>query len=203
MRDISDYYVGELAELEETNWYITLEYMRNYAQVKVALEENEIHRVIEVGCGSGLIPTELPSDILYLGVDKNPTFMEYARQKNAPTRLFEFEDVRNLGPDWLREKDYTPDLALSFAFLKHFGLHEWDDILKTILSLAPRAVFDVQVSDYDFDNGIDFHHVTVSRERLDRVIKKAGHKCVHDVLVLEEDVAEGPMQVRIITTAKV
>ncbi len=202
--DISEYYKGDLAVAEENAWNATKEYKRNLAQVERVIKERGVKRIVEVGCGSGLIPVELPREVRYLGIDKNPTFLEYAKKKNDPScRTFVYEDVRNLSPEWMKKKGFAPfDLVMSFAFFKHFGLHELDDVMNKVISLAPVAVFEVQTASQSFDNGTQFHHNFITTNRLHRVIGEAGHKFLYDVVVYDGDIPEGRMQARIIVTEK-
>jgi predicted TPR repeat methyltransferase len=203
--DISEYYKGERVAVEEKAWAKVKEYKRNLAQVLRSLATADIKRVIEVGCGSGLIAAELPKHIEYLGVDKNAEFLALAQRK-SPNRQFINEDVRNVTPEWLEANGYGKfDMVCSFAFVKHFGLHEWDNIVGGILALAPRACFDVSITKEDYDNGKHFHHTYVTQERLNRVLDKAGHKQVHAVIPYDDNIAGEKrwMQIQIITTVKV
>jgi len=202
--DISEYYVGHLAEAEEAVWKNHKPYLVNAAEVKQLILDKGITRVVEVGCGSGWVPTVLPTKTEYLGIDANDTFLGWAREKNSPkTRRFIKEDVRKLSPAWLTAKAFkAPGLVCSFAVMKHFGLHEWDKVLKTILSLATYSCVDVQVAGSDFNNGTLFHHTFVSQEHADRVIEDAGHKKLYEVVTYDGTCPEGPFQTKIVVTRK-
>jgi len=202
MKDISEYYVGDLAIAEEKAWDEVKEYKRNYAQLELALSEFNAKSVVELGCGSGWIARELPAGVRYVGFDKNPTFLGWAKGKNRPDRTFVYRDVREISPAWLKENHGEFDLACCFAFLKHFGLHECDDVLMLLLSLAPRAVFDIQITDRDIDNGTDFHHVFVTKQRLEQVVAAGGHRIVNRNVAWEGPFPQGRMQVQIVTTEK-
>jgi SAM-dependent methyltransferase len=203
--DISEYYEGDLVTSEEDAWNTVKEYKRNLAQVARVVKERNVKGIVEVGCGSGLIPVELPEEVRYLGIDKNPAFLNLARNKNRPMgRTFVLEDVRNVTPVWFKDQGHQAfDLVMSFAFFKHFGLHEWDDIVKGALALAPLGCIEVQTSTHDFNNGSQFHHVFVTQERLERVIREAGHKYLYDVVVHDGSVAEGRIQAKIVATEMV
>jgi trans-aconitate methyltransferase len=172
--------VGELAKAEEAEWYVT-KYYKKYAAVAIkAIDQFKIKDVIEIGCGTGLIPTELPENINYLGVDKNPTFLKWARDKNNPNRKFIQEDIRTLTVD----KPY--DLVICCAVLKHFSLTEWDQIVKKVLSLGNRGLIEMQVAASDIDNGTAFHHVFVSQSRLERAIALADHKYIEETILYQD-----------------
>lgn len=186
--DISEYYkAGNRAELEEKGWGETRFYERNAALVNEALALTGAKRVLEVACGSGWVPTLLPNDVHYTGVDKLPYFIELSRRKNpGPNRLFLRGDLRELLPTM---DDF--DLVCSFATLKHFGLYEWDDIVRLLLSKAPVGLLEAGLSVRDFDNGTDFHHVFVTHERMEQAIRSAGHEVVDTVTTYEGALREG------------
>jgi trans-aconitate methyltransferase len=201
--DISEYYTGELAAHEEYMWRTTQQYKNNLEFLNKTIAARNVQRMVEVGCGSGFIPTGLPDGVRYLGVDNNPTFLAWAKDKN-PNRAFEKADIRALSLDWLKGKGYAPfDLVATFAVLKHFGLHEWDDVVKTILGLAPVAVFDVQLTNRDLDNGTAFHHSFVTGEHLERVVAAAGHRIVHRVTNFLGSFPQGEMRVDFVETKRV
>jgi SAM-dependent methyltransferase len=205
MKDISEYYVGNLAVSEEEAWKTVKLYERNGAEVLKLVNDKGIKRVVEVGCGSGWIPTLLPAHTEYLGIDMNDTFLEWAREKNhhAPNRKFVKEDVRNLNPLWLLYQDFTdPGLVCCFAFMKHFGLHEWSDILKHVLSLATYAAVEVEVTEKEFDNGTDFHHCFVEQSRIDRVLEEVGHKHLYDVVTFDGTCPQAAFKSKIMVTRK-
>ncbi|MGH7175311.1 MAG: class I SAM-dependent methyltransferase [Minisyncoccia bacterium] len=203
MRDISEYYVGDTAEAEEKAWTESLLHKAYLPPVERAIATFGINRVVEVGCGSGLIPAEITHNVFYLGVDKNPTFLDWAKKRNPdPSRMFVLEDVRAVTPAWLNRFGGF-DLAMCFAFLKHFGLDEWDDRLAGLLAMAPRTVFEVQMSSKDFDDGIDFHHAYVTPQRVVNVLDRCGHKLVVRDNNIKTDLPDGtPVISEIWTTEK-
>jgi SAM-dependent methyltransferase len=206
--DISEYYKFEKAIIEEHDWYKTKPWgqqpeYRYYADVANKLiKEKKIKSILEIGCGSGLVPTELPGEVLYMGVDKNPLFLEWARNKNIPSRQFIEEDVRNISKEWLEKQNYCPDSVMTFAFLKHFGLHEWDGLVGQLLSLAPNAIIETQTSDHNFDNGTEFHHVFVTDEHLKSVVEKNQHKIVAEIDIFKTETPH-PVCAKIIVTESI
>lgn len=201
--DISEYYTGDLAAKEEQDWIKTQQYKRYLNATKKVVDEFGIKSILEIGCGTGFIPTELSGDVKYMGVDKNQTFLDWAKQKNQPDRQFVQEDVRSLTPSWLESKEYKPDLVVSFAFLKHFGLDEWNEIVTTILKLAPMAIIEMQVGTDDLDNGKAFHHVFVTQEHIDAVIEAAGHTTLSEEVILDGITPECEFTSKMIVTKKV
>lgn len=200
--DISEYYKGELADAEEKAWMAAKEYQRNLDFLKAVVERRGAKRVVELGCGSGFIPTGLPATVRYLGIDQNDTFLGWAKTKN-PGRPFVKADLRTVTPAWLKEKNFAPfDVVATFAVLKHFGLHEWDDIFKGFLGVAPVAVFDMSITDRDLDNGTDFHHVFVTRQHMLDLIHAAGHKIVTEAVAWEGPFPQGHLQVLHVETEK-
>jgi len=76
-----------------------------------------------------------PSNIKYVGIDKNPHMLEIARSKNfGKNKLFLRLDIREV-------TGRSFDLVTSFGVLKHFSLEEWPDILKKMLSFGKFGLF--------------------------------------------------------------
>lgn len=158
--------------LEEAEWALHAEYMKNADLLKEALVQTECKTVLEVGCGSGWIPLRLQWPVLdYLGVDNNDGCLELCHNKN-PGIPFVKCDVRVL------PEPYTADMVCAFAFFKHFGLHEWDSVIASILRRGHHAVFTMQIADTDFDDGTEYPHVWVTDEHLTRVAESVGHRIV-------------------------
>ncbi len=175
--DISEYYVGDLATAEQASWLHDGHYAEKAEAVLNALGRFAILRsVVEIGCGSGLLAMSLPADVNYLGIDRNETFLGWARSANLPSRSFVAADARDVKPAWLAERGGPFGLVACFSFLKHFGLHEWDERLAALLALAPVAAFEVQLSDRDFDDGVHYHHSSVTQERVLAVVRRCGHR---------------------------
>jgi len=127
--------------------------------------------VVEFCCGSGNIPTELPKDVAYTGLDASSDLLELARKKNEPEREFVLTDIR--------ETDPTADIACCFQALKHFGFHEWGEILKRVLHAAPTAVFSMNIADDFIDNGIHYHHTWIPLHDLEEYVESGGHRIVY------------------------
>ncbi len=66
------------------------------------------------------------------------------------------------------------DLAIAHAFLKHFGLHEWDVVAGVVFSAAKWVIFSCPIAAEDHDDGTEFHHVHVTRDRLTTALMVAG-----------------------------
>lgn len=129
--------------------------------------------IIEFGCGTGLIPAHLPIIIGYVGVDSNPYCIAAAFARNQHCRTFYCLDVRTA------ELPKPPKrLACAFSFLKHFGLHEWDDILARVLSHGSWGLFSIPLGEQTLDDGVEYPHVWVDRARLESAVDAAGHVIV-------------------------
>lgn len=175
--DYSLYLTPEQLQIEETHWATQALY-KQYAALVQKLNLAPEARLLEVGCGTGWVPTQLPASLQYLGLDNNAGCLELARAKN-PERRFVQYDIREFA------RCQIPfDAVVSFAVLKHFGLHEWDQLVGYILRLAPQAAFTLPVYKVDalpmdaFDNGTDFPHVWIRQDRVERVVEQAGHRLV-------------------------
>jgi len=166
--DYSEYLMDPAhLENEEAEWARQGFYKKNAQYVKDFMEENDLTTVIEFGCGTGLVACEIDS-CDYVGIDKNPRCI--ARAKERCTKgVIECMDMREVGFERF-------DIACSFAFLKHFGLHEWDNILNKMISGSAYGLFAVAISEHDLDDGTDFPHTSVTLEHLDLAVAAAGHK---------------------------
>jgi len=173
--DISEYYRKEQnAAAEEKAWNEAKRYVKHAASVAKALKLFGGRSVLEVACGSGWVPAMLPKNVAYTGVDKLSTFIELARGKNKDgDRTFVCGDLREVLPTL-----GSFDLVCSFATIKHFGLHEWSDIVRRLLEKAAAGVLELPISDSDYDNGTEFHHIFVTKDHASRAIGAAGHEVV-------------------------
>jgi len=171
--DISEFYDPNRALAEEVGWIMNPEAHRMYLNFLLPrMAAHEVKSVIEFGCGSGILASLLPKEMSYLGVDRNSWFLEKARMRNGVAnekRLFQCFDARNV-------IGHECDLSMAWAFLKHFGLDEWDRMLAKVLSHGRFGAFNVQLAKTDFDNGEEFHHVFVTEEHLQKVLAAAGHE---------------------------
>jgi len=169
--DFSTFLLGPgRLEHEESEWERHKFYVRNAAIVKEFMAEHNLHSVLEIGCGAGGVATFF-DDFLYLGVDANPNCLELCRKKN-PNKNFILSDIRDL--------PYTEevDVVCSFAFMKHFGLHEWDAVLGNLLRRAKFSVIAIAIADKDMDDGVEWHHASVTIEHLVAAVRDAGHEVI-------------------------
>lgn len=90
-----------------------------------------VRRVLDVGCGPGT-NTGAFADIEYLGVDLNPSYIDYARRRHG--RPFEVADVRT---DAVPGKG-TYDFVLLNSLLHHLD----DNAVASLLSAIPDLVSD-------------------------------------------------------------
>lgn len=160
----------------DVDWVLnrTARKIAEYILPKMRMEG--IKSVIEFGCGTGLLAAELPAEVQYVGLDMNDWFLGRARDRNSlyPAREFCKNDVR----EWSKTATAAADLSMAWSFLKHFGLDEFDSILSTILGRGRFSAFNVSHLPADVDDGVDFHHVYVTEERVKRVVEAAGHEIV-------------------------
>lgn len=165
--DYSAWLTPERVAVEETAWAEA----RFYEEAAAAITALAPRRVLELGCGTGWVPTCLPPEMGYLGVDANPHCLARAREKN-PRRPFVQDDIRTFIPT-------VPfDLVCAFAVLKHFALAEWVDIVTRILSMAPAAIITMPIASEEREDAFEFPHVWVTKETLRDTIKRAGHAIV-------------------------
>jgi SAM-dependent methyltransferase len=149
-------------------------------------ERYPINWIIEFGCGTGWVPSQLPSPVRYAGVDSNARCLALAvekfRGRDAPEVGFYNADIRTVEiTPWSPDAPDVFDLACSFSVLKHFGLHEWDAVVAQILKHGRYGVFSMSVGSEVLDDGVEFPHVWVTQERLRQAVQAAGH----DVLWLD------------------
>jgi SAM-dependent methyltransferase len=171
--DISEWYTPSRIDTEEKLW-ANGPYKENARRVMFVLRRYNLNSVIEIGCGTGWIPSALDLSIHYLGMDANPHMLERARAKN-PSRNFIQQDARRLLPLVMSDR------VCSFAVLKHFSLVEWPDILHHILSVARYGLFTQHVLPDDrpaMDVGKEFHDVWPTRQQLLNAVSAAGHGIV-------------------------
>lgn len=145
-------------------------------QLLASIEDSD-PTILEVGCGTGIF-AGLVQGFKYTGVDQSEKGLELAR-KRSPEKTFIQGDVRSMELP-------KADIVCSFAVLKHFGLHEWDQRLAQILAAASKwAIFTQPIADQDRD-GVEpgyeepsFPHVWVTMDRLEAVLKFCGFKIKH------------------------
>lgn len=173
--DIAHYYTPERAAQEEAMWALEGTHHRDAAFLQPHLDAIASDRksVIEFGCGSGILASLL-TGIDYMGVDKNPWFLERARARNfsdAPgaQRHFCCFDVRNYHSE-------QRDCAVALSFLKHFALDEWNAVVAQVLRHGHHGCIEMQIAEEDHDDGEEYHHVYVTVEHLRRAVENAGHR---------------------------
>jgi len=200
--NIGDYYLQPgLAEKEERGWLSQGLYKKYWEIVQAAWEAispgYRPKKVLELGCGSGLLASLLPSEVDYLGVDINKRFLEMAEARN-PTRRFAQEDVRGLTIGKLRAKHgFRADFVMAFAFLKHFPLDSWNETFQQLLILAPYSLFQLQVTPMgDVDDGVEFHHVSVEHARIDHCIGRAQREVLAVWTTFEGTLGDGKTLMR-------
>jgi hypothetical protein len=167
--DISEYYTGDLAVHEENEW-IKVGHKHFLDFVNPIIEAYEIMKVVEYGCATGHVAFGMPPHIDYVGVDRNNWFLEKARER-CQERIFMNCDIRDT-------KFTGYDLSMAWGFIKHFGLHEIDEIIDIVISSARYSVLGMQFLAHpaDLDDGTAYHHSWISEERFAGVIDRAGYK---------------------------
>jgi SAM-dependent methyltransferase len=206
--DISEYYKGPLVIAEEKAWGSyegAVERAVHLRALHMAFQLFGGQEVLELCCGTGWIPRALLPEVSYTGVDNNPDFLVLARSKNEGKRRFIQGDLRAVSDPWLEERGVkTPDVVCCFAALKHFGLREWNAILGSLLELSPTAVFDVQITPRDVDDGKEFHHVSVTWERVGKLLADHGHGIFHEEKGFSGMLGDGvtPMHVKTLVTSR-
>lgn len=173
--DYSEWLTPERLEVEEGHWAREALHVARAIRLLEVCGPGEVS-VLEIGCGTGWIPTVLPPRIRYTGLDANPHCIGRAIQKN-PDRLFVLADIR-------AAELPRVDVVCSFSVMKHFGLHEWESIWTRKLSAAARCLSSILIAnDEPFDDGEEYPHTWVSDEMLQRASAAAGHVVVRkDVL---------------------
>jgi SAM-dependent methyltransferase len=179
---------------EESGWAAARHYQRNARQVMAAAalfglgSGDGYFKVLELGCGSGWVPSVLPATLNYTGVDNNARLVELARARNISERAFIVADIRTVIPP-----PPTADLVCSFAVLKHFGLHEWERIFMSMLALGRVGVFNIQLAPSGtsaYDDGTQFHHTWVTETMVEECVRSMGDR-VYRSEVMHSDATLG------------
>jgi SAM-dependent methyltransferase len=153
------------------------------AITSLRVAHTDIFAVVEFGCGTGWVPQGLPELVEYLGVDANAECITRARARNPGRhRQFVVGDLRAFTTA-ARVATYDSTLVCAFSVLKHFGLKEWDDVVAAVLRHGMRGLFSVPVGPETKDDGTEFPHVWVTRERLQEAVEGAGHVIVQTALL--------------------
>lgn len=129
--------------------------------------------VIEIGCGTGNIASLVKSrDQLdhdhYIGIDKNPQCIGLAAYKNKGKK-FICGDIREL--------ELLPAaIVCAFGIMKHFGLHEWDEVLAKLVYLSSKyVIIDIPITkEASFDDGNlhGHHHVWMNEKDFKKRVNK-------------------------------
>ena len=69
-------------------------YMRDFAQkyIHISVKDKKIFKILDMGCGTGIIIPYLPKNIEYLGIDCSSKYIKYV-QKNNPSKKFLCQSV--------------------------------------------------------------------------------------------------------------
>lgn len=155
---------------EEDRLWLACGYFRTYAGL-VTEHLGSGLSVVEFGCGSGLVQTQLPENVMYVGIDANEDCVRLARKRAAMltgTHVISHADVRTVPVAEV-------DLTCAFAFLKHFALFEWKEIAANVMRPGRRSVFTIPVVESDYEDGTAYPHARVSEATLRAAADAAGH----------------------------
>lgn len=166
--DYSDFLDKEgMLEYIESEWKKNEHIHRAQAElVNKVVEENGILSLTEVGSSTGNMSQFLKVS-KYTGIDKNESSVLLAREKNKD-KEYHIGDIRSC-----KNMDKS-ELVCAFAIMKHFGLHEWSDILDILAYLSTKiVVIDVPIANKTFDDGEQHghHHVWFNIDDLIKVFK--------------------------------
>ncbi len=141
--------------------------------VRDTLDEWNLHSVLEFGCGTGWLGNAICAQ--YTGVDRNPECVAIADERRRNPQAVYFKgDIR----EWVPQDLAVVDLVVSFSFLKHFGLHEWESVFQKFLSFGEFAIFTLQTTDgEDEEDGTEYHHVWIGPKTLKEALK--DHEILH------------------------
>lgn len=124
--------------------------------------------VVDIGCGTGEVAKRLSVEN-YEGIDLNVDCIKMAMEKRIDYK-FSVGDVREI--------KRFPDLVVCFGFLKHFGLHEWVSVFNRIAKMGEYFIFDIPIGSEIKDDGIDYHHIWMTREAISNECNGAGLKII-------------------------
>lgn len=180
--DYSEWLTTDRVGTEEAAWSASQLHMNYAAHIALMRTHFGIFSILELGCGSGWVPTQLTPDIAYVGVDKNAELLAIARTKNISSerRNFIQADIRDA--ELIRSWG-SPDLVCSFAVLKHFSLDEFEKIFSGMLSISPRGLFSMNIANENRDDGFDFHHIWITNEWLKQILDKNRFDLVYKTIV--------------------
>lgn len=175
MKDYSEYLKQEgVMEFIEKSWTTECKEIHDsYAKaVNDTLKKFKLKSVIEIGCGTGEVARRLKCS-KYKGIDANEECVSIAfSKKTKPADVgFVCADIRDVSA----EVKY--DIVCAFSVLKHFGLHEWEEIFSKVCSLGKYLIFNMPMNDKDsicYDDGTGFHHLWVTYDSLRNSIVANG-----------------------------
>ncbi len=166
--DYSAFLTPEQLEVEDALW-LSCGYYPLYADL-VRQHLRDGRSVVEFGCGTGLVQTKLPEDLLYVGIDANLLCVERARTRIVgPRRVFVQGDVRHVPVAEV-------DLTCAFAFLKHFALFEWRAVAANVMRPGRRTVFTIPVVPEEYEDGSAYPHARVTQDTIAEAAALAGHR---------------------------
>jgi hypothetical protein len=109
----------------------------------------------------------------YSGVDKSVEAVQHAESLELPGCQFVQGDIRGM------QADPDTDIVCCFQALKHFSLEEWNSIFDMVLQSAPIAVFTMNISENERDDGTDWPHVWVTDDHMLKAIERNEHYVSH------------------------
>lgn len=84
------------------------------------------NRMLDIGCGDAYLLNFLPKEILYVGYDLNPAYIDYARKEYGDRGLFINERVSEMVV-----QDQEPfDIILAVGLLHHLSDQEGEDLFR-------------------------------------------------------------------------
>lgn len=182
--DYADWLTPARLEIEERTWS-TPEggaNLRRAANVaRQLIDRFGLTTAVEYGCATGHLAALLPPELEYLGVDSNPECIKLATARCAGTHPRFHFGIRDVRKD--QGEPIERQLVIAHAFLKHFGAHEWPDVAGIVFRAGTFGVVSMPILWADaggdlHDDGVDFHHVWVTKSLFDEVLGQAGKKVI-------------------------
>jgi ubiquinone/menaquinone biosynthesis C-methylase UbiE len=182
-RAINDFWLKDPSGYEEL-------YRRNIARLMGLYYKPEMKKVLEVGCGSGLVFAALCPAVIrneyYMGVDTSSEMLKIAQEQHAEGH-FEYGDAFDL-----EYPDRSFDLVISFEVIVH--LPEMKTPLSEMLRVAARMViFTAWVTETEKVMPVELmhvkfiHHYYEHNKILDLIHTEAGSRPHHvEVRVLSD-----------------